>query len=156
MSMKPLSEEEARRINKILVPTRYIGTGKVYWDDKADPEETAFVQLDARERPDVADLARVVWLDGIAGKDSPPLLFGVEAGNEEMLVRTTIKEPVACEFAYSVPWRGNEDFFDLVAQTGVYYVTAGEIPGRLDKFVGHKVDKNDIQDALAHWRRAAP
>jgi len=91
-------------------------------------EEVAAVCLDARDRPEVADLARVHSSEGVGD-----LRLGLGVWDlgppTDWLVRleVVVTRPVACEFFWAMAWESHQAWLDHVASGGV--VALGTLAG---------------------------
>jgi len=93
-------------------------------------EEVAAVCLDARDRPEVADLARVHGSEGVGD-----LRLGLGVWDlgppEDWLVRleVVVTRPVVCEFFWVIAWDGHQAWLDHVAARGVVALGTLELDG---------------------------
>ena len=152
MKTSQFNDEEADRVNRLLVPVKFAGPLTVLFEGNAQPEQIAVVQLDASNRPDVADLARVTRTEGIQRTGNPPFRYLLGNGDAGLLVELTITDPVECEFTFFLPWQQHEALFQLMIERGSFYLTAGDLDNTLKNSIGLSLSREELSNALRIWR----
>jgi hypothetical protein len=137
-----------------FVPIRSASVLPIVWGDE-NLELTAVVQLDASEHPEIADLNRVLRLEGSKRGQHPPNHYLATTGQEAMITSWIFNDPVACAFSITLPWRGNEDLFRVMAMYGRFLLTTGEIENAPNEGIFWTVAPGEIQRAITTWEASA-
>ena len=118
MRFEGMSDEEARHIRATMVPLRYAGGLMVPIVGKAEPEQIAVLQLDTTQRPDLADLARVIHREGVQERLSDPIKYLI-SDEPAMILSLPMSNPVKIDASVVIPWPSYRDFFFVLRESAV-------------------------------------
>jgi hypothetical protein len=152
MQQAYFSDDEADFINKTVVPVHFAGPVTVLFDGKTEPEQIPLVQVDASNRPDVADLARVARIEGIQRKGQPPYRYMTGKGNAAMIVTLVITDPVDCTFTAILKWPEHRDFFQLAMEREFFYLTVGKLEDALHNSIALTISRNELSEVIQRWQ----
>jgi hypothetical protein len=126
MRFAGMSDEEARHIRATMVPIRYAGGLMVPIVGKVEPEQIAVLQLDITQRPDLADLARVIHREGVQLRLSDPVTYLI-SDEPAMILSLPMSDPVKIDASVVIPWTTDRDFFFVLRESAVVYIVLGAI-----------------------------
>lgn len=154
MIFKRLSDEEAEFINKHLVTVESADNYWVMFEGKTKPKLTPIVKLDASERPDIADLRRVVSTEGMKRTKMPAIKYIASNDQKGMILTISLHDPVDCFFTVFLEWLKYRDFYTILLEQGVFYLTVNELEGNImEKSFGIKVSQSELIEAIELWKR---
>jgi len=151
MHWKKFTDQDAQNLNAVMIPVRSATIVGLVEENK-QPTLIPLVYLDATERPDFADLSRVISLEDMQRGQLPPYIYTMETPG--LLMTLTLHDPVDLRAAFWVQWRGNEDFFQVMLQhERIYLTTVDDLTG-MDlrrHCLGFTIFKAELNDAINLW-----
>lgn len=118
--------------------------------------EAPFVQLDPRDRPDVADLFRVVADEGTQARMMSAIRYLLLGNMGFMEINVVLTDPVDCRFKFVLEWPARREIFDLMLIQGRLYFSTGDLNFRQDtSTLGLQISREELQPNLDLWRRAS-
>ena len=157
-----LDEETVRRLRDELLeealPVRF--AHPVPFLIQGQRQDWPVVLVDARARPDVADLCRVARAEGsIQSRGHPPFRYLFVDGHGYMELASTITDPVNCAFKFALVWPRYWAMFTLMLRRGALLFTTDNVEDALDHGITMKINQVEIRYVLANWlvlRDASP
>lgn len=154
MKTERFTDEEAEFINKQLVTVESADNYWVMFEGETRPRLTPIVKLDASERPDVADLRRVVSTEGMKRTKIPLIKYVASENQKGMILTISLHDPVDCVFTVFLDWLKYRDFYAILLEQSVFYLTAEEVEGNImEKSLGVKVSQVELAEVIEMWKR---
>jgi hypothetical protein len=96
MRLHYLSEEEAERYNRAVVPILRVEKVSFQTDDPASHHAALLVRVDVSSRPDLVDLVRVVQQEGLQKRSDMPPMYEMRPRCEAFMQFLEITDPPTC------------------------------------------------------------
>jgi hypothetical protein len=151
MLRRLLDGDTAQHILASMVPVRYAGPHMLQLAGKPEPKRIAVIQLDITDRPDLADLARVMRSEGLQPRLSNPVMYNL-GDNAAMLLSLQMSAPVEIDATVIIPWSMYREFFFLLQELGVVYVALGAMEDLLTNSFALHLRIEELSIALAAWQ----
>ena len=132
-----------------IVPVRYAGPHMVQLAGKT--ERIAVIQLDVTDRPDLADLARVMRSEGTLPRLSNPIMYNL-GNNAAMILSLQMSAPVEIDATVVIPWPMYREFFFLLQELGVVYVALGAMEDLFTNSFALQLRIEELSVVLAAWQ----
>jgi hypothetical protein len=150
-----VDDEEACRIRDDILDGALpiVWAGSLFVNTDGKRRLLPFVQVDTTGRNDVADLFRVVQIEGMQARSDTPCryVFCERHGYRETTI--TITDPVACSFKFVLTWPEQREIFDAMLQHEVLMITARNVQEQMDwsDVFGIRIFLPEFQLALQSW-----
>ena len=152
MKIKRITPEEAEHFYSITVPVVY-GRLLLFTPDEEhqDPYQMAVFGLDASQRPDVADLARVTRAEGLppTGKN-PPIVYLSEP-EPGILHHFKFNNPVKCEYALFLSYEKHPGLFPVMVAISNYYTTTGLAKDVVKEGLGVSLNGPELEKVISEY-----
>jgi hypothetical protein len=149
-----LDEATVRRLRdavlRAALPVRFAGPYTFVFGDTT--ETWPVVQVEARARPDVADLARVQQSEGLHRARRPPFRYLFVDGQGYMEFVVEITDPVACHFTFVLAWPTHAALFTAMLAQGVVLFTSGPLAEAVRHGIGMAINQPELEQVVARWR----
>jgi hypothetical protein len=132
-----------------MVPVRYAGPHTVQLAGKT--ERIAVIQLDVTDRPDLADFPRVMRSEGVQPRLSNPVMYNL-GSNAAMILSLQMSAPVEIDATVVIPWPMYREFFLLLHDLGVVYVSLGALEDLFTNSIALQLSIAELSLILAAWQ----
>jgi hypothetical protein len=149
-----LDGEAARRLRAEFLadalPVRFAGPVTVVTHGIGD--SYAVVQLEASDRPDVADLVRVHHAEGLEQGRRPPFRYLFVDGHGYMEFALEITDPVTCRFTFVLEWPEHAAVFTAMLERGILVVTTARPEDAGTDGIGMTINQPELRHVLGIWQ----
>jgi hypothetical protein len=151
MLCKYIDGDTAQHLQASIVPVRYAGPHLVQLAGKTEPERIAVIQLDVTDRPDLADLARVIRSEGTLPRLLNPIMYNL-GDNAAMILSLQMSAPVEIDATVVIPWSMYREFFFLLQELGVVYVALRAMEDLFTNSFALQLRIEELSIVLAAWQ----
>ncbi len=149
-----LDEEAARRLRAEFLadalPVRF--AGPITLATQGSGGTYPVVQLEASDRPDVADLVRVHHSEGLEQGRRPPFRYLFVDGQGYMEFALEITDPVTCRFKFVLEWPKHAAVFTAMLERGVLAVTTTRPDDAWADGIGMTINQPELRHVLGIWQ----
>jgi hypothetical protein len=118
---------------------------------RAEPERIAVIQLDITDRPDLADLPRVMRSEGMQPRLSNPVMYNI-GDDPAMILSLQMSAPVEIDATVVIPWSAYREFFFLLQELGVVYVALGALEDLFTNSIALHFRIKELSIVLVVWQ----
>jgi len=151
MLRRYIDSDTAEQLQASMVPVRYAGPHTVQLAGRTESERIAVIQLDVTDRPDLADLARVMRSEGTQPRLSNPIIYNI-GDNAAMILSLQMSAPVEIDATVVIPWSAYREFFFLLHDLGVVYIALGAMEDLLTNSIALQLRIEELSIVLAAWQ----
>ncbi len=149
-----LDKAAARRLRADFLadalPVRF--AGPVTLVTPGSRETYPVVQLEASDRPDVADLVRMHHSEGLEQGRRPPFRYLFVDGHGYMEFALEITDPVTCRFKFVLEWPEHAAVFTAMLERGILAVTTARPEDARTDGIGMTIKQPELRHVLGTWQ----
>ena len=153
MLRRYIDGDTAPQLQASMVPVRYAGPHTVQLAGNPEPNRIAVIQLDITDRPDLADLPRVMRSEGMQSRLSNPVMYNL-GDDAAMILSLQMSAPVEIDATVVIPWSMYREFFFVLQELGVVYVVLGAMEDLFTNSFALQLRIEELSIVLAAWQGA--